>query len=118
MDTQDLIKTVDEITRAMGQCKTDRDRKRCRAGFAVSSKAFATTYPKLFEICCDERFEREQFDFLIAQFAQVRDHQVSFEAGTSNVTEHLNNKYIIPLVGAPQADVDTAKMEHIRFTSS
>ena len=117
MDTQELIKSVDEITKAAATCSGERELRACRLRFASSHKQFAATYPKLFLMCFDQRFEQEQFRFLVSQLEQVRD-KASFEASTSNVTNHMNDKYITPFVGAPHKDVDTTGMEHIKFTTS
>lgn len=121
MDNGELEAIVDDI---VATSKSQRGRggavspAELRAHLSVKHKRFATSYPKLFEMCLSPTFDADQFRYMLAQMDLIQTKQMSFEDSTKKVCENLNERYILPLVGAPDASIDVTKMDHLRFTTT
>lgn len=118
MDNGELEAIVDDIVQTSKSRSGAVSPAELRAHLSVKHKRFATSYPKLFEMCLSPTFDADQFRYMLAQMDLIQAKQVSFEDSTKKVCENLNERYILPLVGAPDANIDVTKMEHLRFTTT
>ncbi len=119
MENAELEAIVERIVMASKSESTTPARAAAlRARLSVEYKRFATTYPKLFEMCLSPSFDIDQFKYMLAQMDLIQGKRATFEETTKNVCDNLNDRYITPLVGTPDPNVDVTKMEHLRFTTS
>jgi hypothetical protein len=118
MENSDIMRIVSEITKDVSEIEGNSEShlKKCKLLHNQKNKKFASMYPKLFDICFTQGFDADQFRYMMQQLQDVHASNQTFEVGTSNVTNSLNNKFIIPLVGQPDTNVDTNDMNHLKFS--
>ena len=121
MDNSAIVTIVSHILRQVSpHARDERAVRKKRAELAHKHKRFATEYPKLFEMCFDPEFDEDQFRFMMSQLGAMNgaESAPTLDDTTKLVCERLNDKYITPLVGKPDQQVDTAGMGHIKFSTS
>jgi hypothetical protein len=120
MDNADIKRFVNEITDAVARTHGSPSAvRRLRTQNAVKYRAFAAKYPKLFDMCWDPSFDRAQFEFMMTRLEDVRAHRATLEESTQRVTDALNERYVIPLVGqATRSNDQAGTTEHIQVTCS
>lgn len=117
MDSSEIRRIVHEITNAVASLGADKLRiSKFKSQNSSKYRSFATKYPKLYDMCFEPRFDHEQFDMLMSRLDDIQSKRMTFEEGTRQVADHLNNRYVLPLVGAPtRNDGDPNSMDHIEF---
>jgi hypothetical protein len=94
MDNDELIRTVEDITRNASLSKERQMRKH---------RKFATMYPKLFEMCMSKYFDAAQFKQMMNHLESVQNDRVTLECATSNVHGEWTQRYVVPLLSNPQS---------------
>lgn len=119
MDNADITRIVGDITERVSQLTDQGQIQGLKTRCSTTYKRFSSLYPKLFDSCFDPSFDRSQFGFLMSRLDCIHNNAITMEQGTREVTELLNNRYIVPLVGQPTMDAATAASgDHVDFNVS
>lgn len=66
--------------------------------FKIVHKEFATTYPLLFDMCCDDTSDFKYLEYMIGVLQNVQDNKTSAETASVNVGQTMFDHFVKPLV--------------------
>ena len=72
--------------------------------FKIAHKEFATTYPLLFDMCCDDESDIKHLDYMTGMLQNIQDNKTSAEVASVDVGQKMFDHFVKPLVDKEKED--------------
>ena len=69
--------------------------------FSHKYSEFSKTYPVLFKICCDDKNDMAQLEFMINMLKDIQQNKITEHVASANVGQKLYDSYVKPVIAEP-----------------
>lgn len=92
MDPNEIL----DIARIIKASKLQPDEK--KTVFAKEYEQFSTTYPVLFDVCCNNDSDMTKLEFMVKMLKKINANQMTQHVASAKVGQNLFDTFVQPMV--------------------